>query len=210
MRKYYYIAGFLLLTLGMSGSFVRAEESRLPERRGMGDVLSDTLVWTVCDSAYSWRGHTYSATGVYTDTVFEALPGVDSVYVLSLTVNHSTSRITNASACDRFYWHGVIYTESTDTPTFVRTNSVGCDSVIHLHLTIRHGTHDNFYQHVCESYVWQDYEFTMSGEYVYDYINNEGCPSSDTLHLTVDNHNSTSYHESELHAGTPIIPHRKC
>ena len=98
MRKYYYIAGFLLLTLDMSGSFVRAEESRLPERRGMGDVLSDTLVWTVCDSAYSWRGHTYSATGVYTDTVFEALPGVDSVYVLSLTVNYSTPRITTASA----------------------------------------------------------------------------------------------------------------
>ena len=153
MRKFYYISSFLLLLLGVWGNTVVAGEGKKTERCGTGDVIADTLVHSVCDSGFLWRGNLYSATGVYTDTVFDALPGVDSVYVLSLTVNHSTSRIAYAEDCDMFYWHGVTYVESTDSPTFVTRNSVGCDSVIHLHLTLWHGTHESLFQHVCESYM---------------------------------------------------------
>ena len=42
----------------------------------------------------------------------------------------------------------------------------------------------------CDSYTWHDTPYAVSGTYTYDYTNAEGCPSTDTLHLTV-NHSTT-------------------
>ena len=38
----------------------------------------------------------------------------------------------------------------------------------------------------CESYVWHGETYTASGTYTYAYTNADGCPSVDTLHLTVN------------------------
>ena len=38
----------------------------------------------------------------------------------------------------------------------------------------------------CDSFVWHDSTYTQSGTYSLTYLNEHGCPSTDTLHLTVN------------------------
>ena len=45
----------------------------------------------------------------------------------------------------------------------------------------------------CESFVWHDTSYTTSGTYTYAYTNNDGCASTDTLHLTITNTDHTDY-----------------
>ena len=52
------------------------------------------------------------------------------------------------------------------------------------------GTFSTQYDTACDRYTWHNTAYTTSGIYVYDYNNLNGCPSADTLHLTV-NHQTT-------------------
>ncbi|MBO4481097.1 MAG: gliding motility-associated C-terminal domain-containing protein [Bacteroidales bacterium] len=38
----------------------------------------------------------------------------------------------------------------------------------------------------CDSFTWHGTKYTESGTYEYEYTNDEGCPSTDTLHLTIN------------------------
>ena len=88
---------------------------------------------TACDE-FTWDGTTYTDSG---DKVKEyvAVNGLDSIVVLHLTVNHSTSSVETRSELESYTWNGETYTESGDYE-FVTTNAAGCDSVATLHLTI--------------------------------------------------------------------------
>ena len=65
MRKFYYISSLLLLLSGVTGGAAKANDFWMPGRYGMGDVLTDTLVQSVCDSGFLWRGTVYQTSGVY-------------------------------------------------------------------------------------------------------------------------------------------------
>lgn len=47
------------------------------------------------------------------------------------------------------------------------------------------GSHISESAEACDSYTWHGQTCGSSGIYVYDYINAQGCPSADTLHLTI-------------------------
>ena len=47
------------------------------------------------------------------------------------------------------------------------------------------GSHVSESADACVSYTWHGQTCGSSGIYVYDYINAQGCPSADTLHLTI-------------------------
>jgi cytochrome c peroxidase len=48
-------------------------------------------------------------------------------------------------------------------------------------------THNSFSATSCGSYTWNGVVYTSSGTYTRSYLNSTGCPSVDTLHLTIKN-----------------------
>ena len=74
------------------------------------------------------------------------------------------------------------------TYTVVATNKVsGCtdnmnDSAI---VIINTGTFNAYTETGCYYYYWNGNYYENSGTYTYDYNNNTGCASTDTLHLTI-------------------------
>jgi hypothetical protein len=148
---------------------------------------------SVCD-AFNWRGQNYTTSGDY----INVKPGngvcVDTT-TLHLTVRRSTQGIEVVTACDSTIWHGTKYYSSTSTPThLVATgNSQNCDSTVTLHLVINRGLHQTFTATACDNYVWSlnGTNYTASGQYTRGYTSVDGCPSVDTLKLTVNN--STAY-----------------
>jgi SprB repeat len=89
-----------------------------------------------CDS-FPWNGNIYTNTGVYTQT-FVSSSGSDSLKVLNLVINHSTSSVFNQSQYSGPYtWpaNGMTYSVSGIYTTSL-INSSGCDSVLTLNLII--------------------------------------------------------------------------
>ena len=143
-----------------------------------------------CDSV-SWRGNIYATSGTYSERVEGVAYGCDSVYVLNLTINHSSYGTDVQTACDSLIWHGTTYTASTSSPTYVCTNAAGCDSVTTLHLTVNHSSSGTEVRTTCDSLIWHGTSYTAStSSPTYVCTNAAGCDSVTTLHLTV-NHSSS-------------------
>ena len=92
---------------------------------------------TACES-FTWYDSTYTVTpSAAPFRMLTNAAGCDSVVTLRLTINHSTTGDTAATACNSFVWYGQSYTESGEyTHTLVGGNAAGCDSVVTLHLTV--------------------------------------------------------------------------
>ena len=154
-----------------------------------------TQTETSCDY-YLWNatGITYTTSGDYLNITSGAGECQDTT-VLHLTINESTSGIDAITACDSVIWNGVLYYNSTNTPTrhFANANSKNCDSTVTLHLTIHRGLHQIFTYSACDSFIWDrdNMPRTSSGIYTFSYISQDGCISVDTLKLTI--RNSTTF-----------------
>jgi gliding motility-associated-like protein len=136
-------------------------------------------------SSFSWYGNLYtSSTNTATHTTINHL-GFDSIITLNLTINQPTSSDTFATACNSFVWHNQTFTSSNNTAIFTTTNSVNCDSVVRLNLTINNSDFNSQTISTCDSYIWNGTNYQNSGDYIYQYSNSFGCPSVDTLHLTI-------------------------
>ena len=146
---------------------------------------SSTITEVVCDSYLSPGGLTYTSSGVYVDTIPNAV-GCDSVITIILTVNNSTSSTDVITACDSYTWiDGNTYTSSNNTATYVTTNASGCDSTIYLDLTINQSTSVTLIQTAVDSYTLNGQTYTMSGIYTQLLTNASGCDSTITLELTI-------------------------
>ncbi|MBQ9434504.1 MAG: gliding motility-associated C-terminal domain-containing protein, partial [Bacteroidales bacterium] len=139
---------------------------------------------TACDSL-TWHGTKYTESGTYEyDYTNDA--GCPSTDTLHLTINHTEVSDTSVVACESFVWYDERYTESGDYEKIIKSPiPEACDYIARLHLTILHGTHNALADTACDFYVWHDEIYTESGTYFYDYENEEGCLSTDTLHLAV-------------------------
>lgn len=150
---------------------------------------SATVTATGCGS-YVWalNGQTYTTSGSYTHTIPNSV-NCDSVVTLNLTMGQANTGIDTQVACETFTWiDGVVYTASTNTPTFTLTNASGCDSVVTLHLTINQNTGSTVAPvTTCGSYTWplSGQTYTTSGAYTHTIPNAAGCDSVITLNLTI-------------------------
>lgn len=145
---------------------------------------------SACET-YTWKGKTYTVSGMYADTA-KSNAGCDSITVLNLTINHATaSTETPVTACDQYTWKGKTYNTSgsyTDTTT----NAAGCDSVITLNLTIKYSTASTEAPvESCDQYTWKGKTYNTSGTYTDTTTNAAGCDSVITLNLTIK-HSTTS------------------
>lgn len=102
-------------------------------------ILNATdTTWRVTScSDYTWSQNntTYSTSGVYTDTIRNAV-GCDSIARLDLTIGRSDTMQT-VMACDSFVWtNQITYYASTNLPKDTFVNRFGCDSIVQLNLDI--------------------------------------------------------------------------
>ncbi len=150
---------------------------------------------TACDS-YTWtaNGTNYTSGGTYT-AVLTNMNGCDSTATLNLTINNSNAGTETITACDSYTWtaNGTNYT-SSGTYTAVLTNMNGCDSIATLNLTINNSNAGSETITACNSYTWSanGTNYISSGTYTAVLTNMNGCDSTATLNLTINNSNAGS------------------
>ena len=154
----------------------------------VGEGGDDTVHVSACESYY-WpiSGQTYTSSGYYPFN-YNNNQGCLSYHTLHLTITHNETHEISISKCESYTWsaNGVTYTES-GTYYSVTTTPTGCNITEVLRLNINHGTHDEETDWNCEAHIWaaNGELYTESGDYVFEYTNLNGCPSSKTLHLTI-------------------------
>ena len=147
-------------------------------------TVKDSIAQVACDN-FTWRDSSYTATGIYTDTLSQ-MAGCDSILLLNLTINHSTTAIETVTACDSYIWHDSTYTTPTLNSQFSTLNSVGCDSTVTLNLTINYSTTATEDVSACDSYTWHDSIYSTSTIDSITSTNAQGCDSVTTLYLTIN------------------------
>jgi hypothetical protein len=141
------------------------------------------------ETPYMWRGRSLTATGVYYDSLTTAR-GCDSVYVLRLTVNpSSTYRSRDIELCqgETATWRGRTLSES-GTYTDTVTNSYGCSDFYTVNVLVHPSYHIATADTVCSNelpYVWQSYTLNESGTRTVNMQTANGCDSVLTFTLTV-------------------------
>lgn len=107
----------------------------------MCTVLGEPVDTTICaGDAYTWRGHAYSETGIYYDTLI-SVAGCDSILSLELTVAPAQDTLSiiadKDTICpgDIFEWNGHEYTEA-GLYSVTLTSIYGCDSIAKLELSV--------------------------------------------------------------------------
>ena len=161
-----------------------------------------------CES-YTWiNGVTYTESTIGTTAptfILSNVAGCDSIVTLQLTINHGTHNVETEIACESYTWHGQDYTAS-GTYTYSYANTNGCPSADTLYLTINHGVTGIDEQTACDSYAWIDgtvyTESTNTPTYTYAGAAANGCDSTVTLHLTINESTTVEYYltinESDL------------
>ena len=140
-----------------------------------------------------WFGNTYTSSGTF-DTTFTNSSGCDSVYILNLTINNSSTNTINIDACNSYDWQGLTYSTSGQyVSVFSATN--GCDSTVTLNLNLTYS--DTLFLNVasCDSFTLNNITYNQSGLY-YQTI------SADSLtgFNYVGTYNGNTYYISESQA----------
>jgi hypothetical protein len=169
------------------------------------EVACDSFTWIIASdtSASSLNDSTvYNSSGVYAKVYYvehtfggDSSITCDSIAYLYLTINSSTTSISNVNECDSYFWNGFIY-DTSGVYTFATNNSNGCDSTATLNLTINYSA-DTYTDVItsCDSYTWIDgvtysvpvnanspYTNTTSTHMLYTV---DGCDSLIKLDLTI-------------------------
>ena len=156
----------------------------------------DTLDAVICDNQqYSFFGNTYNTPGQHSEVHLDDAGICDSIHILNLTVNATSTGDTSASACDRFVWYGSTFTADTNT-VHVTSNALGCDSTITLHLALRHSSDTIITHYIVENalpYRWNGISFADDTTgFVHTLLNHQDCDSTVTFNLVVyRNHTAT-------------------
>lgn len=93
---------------------------------------------SLCDSI-TWRDSTYRLSGIYYDTVKNAVPGgCDSIYSLHLSLRYSSDSVMNIVSSQPYIWvDNQTYNSNTER-ILSFTNAANCDSTLTLHLTVNY------------------------------------------------------------------------
>lgn len=139
----------------------------------------------------------------YTVTATDAA-GCTATRSAVVSVNHPTDTAYTQVVCEGYNWTNHGWTSQTLTQTGTYTHDYlttqNCPSTDTLHLTVYNNTSAEFTETACESYLWRNHnwsqEYTASGTYQHVYETDEGCVSTDVLHLTINYNTSTTYNQT--------------
>lgn len=158
---------------------VAGADAHVFKLRGCFGSTTSTVYATACNS-YTLNGHTYTATGIYQQTILNTA-GCDSIITLNLTIGGSVST-SSVTACDSYTWQGNTYTTG-GIYSVTLTGAGGCDSVLNLVLTIKNSLATTVNATICEGQLYAGH--SASGIYIDTYMAVNGCDSIRTLHLLV-------------------------
>lgn len=145
------------------------------------------LIDTACTS-YTLHGHTYTASGLYIDTL-ASVTNCDSLLLILLEIYPPTNTVLTQTACDSFTLNTTTYT-SSGTYTQLLTNGFGCDSMLTLNLTIIPSVTATLNVTDCDLYQLNGQTYTATGTYTQSFTSSQGCDSTLVLNLTLS-HSST-------------------
>jgi uncharacterized repeat protein (TIGR03803 family) len=178
----------LLAGLGVNGcdSVVSTDISIWPPDTSMQNPI-------ICYAqSYTSHGHTYTATGIYIDTILGAgLHGCDSMVVTGLTVLPLDTFSQDQTICygQSYTINGNLYdTAGTYSDTLSGMSMYGCDSIVTTALIIL--PPDTFYQNqkICsdQNYIINGHTYTTPGVYIDTIagLGTNGCDSIVTTHLS--------------------------
>lgn len=145
-----------------------------------------SLTELACDQFTAPSGALFDSSGLYVDTIPNAI-GCDSLITINLTVKNSTSSSITVASCGTYTGPSGQIWSASGTYADTIANAVGCDSLITVDLTVNSASSGSLTEVVCEQYtspggqVW-----TVSGTYTDTIPNAAGCDSLITIDLTVD------------------------
>jgi hypothetical protein len=154
-------------------------------------VINQSISQSICgNGSYTFGGHTYSTSGIYTDTSISTITGCDSITVLILTVTPVINQSISQSVCagGNYIFGGHTYSASgtyRDTAISIVT---GCDSITTLTLFVMPVINQPTTQYVCTggSYIFGGHTYSTSGTYTDTATSTvTGCDSITTLTLFV-------------------------
>ena len=131
---------------------------------------------------------------MYTN-IYTGINGCDSIIILNLVINNTSSSTLTVTACSSYDWDGFTY-DSTGIYTNVYTDINGCDSTVTLDLLINIETSSLTTVTACDSFLWNSITFNNSVFYTIILTNSVGCDSVATLFLTINNSISTTFSDS--------------
>ena len=146
---------------------------------------------TSCVS-YQWRGHTFTQSGVYLDSVSDE-HGCLQVDTLHLLINQSVMVEESLTLCGSdlpYTYRDTVFevgTPESSTLSFQLSTPEGCDSIVILHLTVHYAEPERSYKDTCTYYQWHGTSYTSDGIYTYPTMDGNNCPRTDTLILTIYN-----------------------
>ncbi|MBO7109305.1 MAG: fibronectin type III domain-containing protein [Prevotella sp.] len=160
------------------------------------------------ESSYTWEGESIvldANPDVLNEYYIYHVDAVNDTVKYQKVIQHPIQYVTERRVeCDSYEWRGTVYTESTSGVVRNFTDQYGCDSTVTLVLTINHTTSSAMGSEAapivaCDGYEWilsnneaVSPKYTESGVYTMDYTSVEGCPSTDTLYLTINNSTETT------------------
>ncbi|HLW08657.1 MAG TPA: T9SS type A sorting domain-containing protein, partial [Marinilabiliaceae bacterium] len=147
------------------------------------------VAMSACES-YTWplSGQIYSSSGSYNYIIPNAA-GCDSVITLQLSVHNPYFFESDLSVCDSLFWPATGETYfSSEQLSYYSTSVNGCDSTLILNLTVNESAHTSTDISACDSYSWpvNGENYTSDGVYTDVFTNSQGCDSSFTLNLSVN------------------------
>ena len=176
------------------------------------EVTADNADICVSQESYEWRGHTMSTAttdydNAHTYYIYDDINSEGIIEYITINQHPITYATERRTACDSYTWYGTEYTESTTNATeYLPAGTeledgtvLVCDRVVTLILTINHNSSTTYDVASCEKYIWTAANggngdtLTESGTYTYDYETTAGCPSTNTLNLTINHNTSTEY-----------------
>lgn len=145
-------------------------------------MSSETILVAICDSFQVPSGVWYSTTGIYQDTIPNAL-GCDSVITIDLTITTTTFIMDTVFACDSNDFRGMNLTTAGTYYDTVFTGS--CDSIYIRTLTMGYASFVTFNQFECDSFVSPTGKvWNTDGMFMDTILNASGCDSNMVFNLT--------------------------
>ncbi len=153
-----------------------------------------TNVITICEGeTYSEGTSNYSSDGTYTD-IYQTILGCDSIVTTELTVLEISTSTNSVAICEgETYYEDTAEYTATGLYTDVYSSAQGCDSIVITNLTVHPLESSSNTVNICagETYIEGSSSYTSTGIYTDVYPSVNGCDSTVTTLLTVNQNVST-------------------
>ena len=149
---------------------------------------------TICEGeTYSEGTSNYSSEGTYSNT-YQTILGCDSIVTTELTVVEISTSTNTVSICEgETYYENTAEYSATGIYTELYSSAQGCDSVIITNLTVHPLESSTSVVSICsgETHIEGSSAYTSTGIYTDVYTSANGCDSTVTTLLTVNQNIST-------------------